>query len=101
MQKSLLIAGTLILISASAFGDAARYTATLAQPVTQKREFIIENNLFRCDGVTCLLTSHPQSADSVQVCHGLRREVGTLTAYVADGKAFDADRLAKCNASGH
>jgi hypothetical protein len=101
MQKSFFIAGSLVLISATAFGDAARYTATLAQPLTQKRELIVENNIFRCEGSSCLLTSHPQSAESVRVCHALRREVGTLTAYVADGKEFDADRLAKCNASGH
>ena len=99
MQKASLIAVTLILVSSAAFADPGRYTATLAQPLAQKKELLVDQNLFRCDSSTCILTSHPENADSVQVCRALRRQVGALTAYVANGTAFDADRLAKCNAS--
>jgi hypothetical protein len=99
MQNKSLIAIALILVSTAAFADPSRYTATLAQPLTQKRELLIDGNLFRCDGSTCILTSHPENADSVQICRALRRQVGALTDYVANGTSFAADRLAKCNAS--
>lgn len=99
VQNASLIAVALILVSTAASADSGRYTATLTQPLPQKKELLVAGNLFRCDSSTCILTSHAEDAGSVQVCHALRREVGTLTAYVADGKPFAADRLAKCNAS--
>ena len=99
MRNVSLISVALILASTAAFADASRYTATLAQPLSQQKELLAAGNLFRCSSSTCILTSHAENAGSVQVCRALRREVGALTAYVADGKPFDADRLAKCNAS--
>jgi hypothetical protein len=98
VQNPTLILATMILASTAALGDTSRYTATLAQPLTQKKEIIVNGNLFRCEGSTCILTSSPMDAASVRSCRALQREVGTLTTYVADGKPFDADKLAKCNA---
>jgi hypothetical protein len=93
-----LLVATMILSSTAAFGSTSHYTAaTLAQPLNQKKEFVVNGNAFRCDGSTCVLASPPQDAGSVRTCRALHREVGTLTAYVAEGKSFDADRLAKCN----
>ena len=97
MQNPTLIVATMILASAAALGDTSRYTATLAQPLAAKKTFIVNDNMFRCDGSTCILVSTPIDAGSVRSCRALQREVGTLTAYVADGKPFDADKLAKCN----
>jgi hypothetical protein len=97
VQKRILIVSAMIFASGAAFGDAG-YTATLAQPLTQKKEFIVSGNLFRCDGTTCNLGSNPVDAGSLHVCRAVQREVGALTAYVAAGKPFDADKLAKCNA---
>lgn len=99
MHNSAFVAAALILVSTVAFSDNARYTATLARPLTQKRTLVVEGNLFRCGGSTCILASHPENADSVGTCRALRRQVGDLTAYIADGTPFDADKLAKCNAS--
>ena len=86
----------MILASSAALGDTG-YTATLAQPLAAKKEFIVNGNFFRCDGSTCLLVSKPLDAGSVRNCRAVQREVGTLSAYVVDGKPFDADKLAKCN----
>jgi hypothetical protein len=38
------------------------------------------------------------SRDDGIVCELVAREVGSLTAFRANGKEFDADALAKCNA---
>jgi hypothetical protein len=97
LQNSIMIVATMMLASTAALGDTGRYTATLAQPLAGKKEFIVNGNLFRCDGSTCILASKPTDAGSVRSCRAVQHEVGTLTAYVADGKPFDADKLAKCN----
>jgi hypothetical protein len=98
MQNPTLIVAAMILASTAALGANNLYTATLAQPLTQKKEFIVNGNSFRCDGSTCILNSTPIDAGSIRTCRDLQREVGTLTAFVAGGKPFDADKLAKCNA---
>lgn len=98
VQKPILFVAAMILTGGAALADASRYSATLAQPLPQKREFIVNGNLFRCEGSTCVLSSNPMDASSLHNCRAVKREVGALTAYVADGKPFDADKLAKCNA---
>jgi len=94
-----LIAAMMILASTTALADTSRYTATLAQPVAAKKEFIVNGNMFRCEGSTCALVSNPIDAASVHTCRALQRRVGTLTAYGAEGTPFDAAKLAQCNAS--
>jgi hypothetical protein len=98
LGRNLILIAATIIVAHTAVADTGGYTATLAQALTQKKEIIVNGNLFRCNGSTCILVSVPQDADSVHGCRALRREVGTLTAYVAEGKPFDADKLAKCNA---
>lgn len=99
LQNSILIVAAMMLAGSAALGDTGGYSATLAQPLAGKKEFIVKGNLFRCDGSTCILVSKPLDAGSVRSCRAVRHEVGNLTAYVADGKPFDADKLAKCNSS--
>jgi hypothetical protein len=88
-----LIVAIMTLASGTAFADS-HYSATLAQPVAAKIELVVDGNMFRCDGSTCTLVSNPVDALSVYTCRALQRKVGTLTAYAA----FDAAKLAKCNA---
>lgn len=99
MRNLMLIAVTMVMTGGAAIADTAGYSATVAQPQTAKKEFIIHGNLFRCEGSNCILVSRPTSdAGDLITCRALQREVGALTSYVAAGKSFDADRLAKCNA---
>lgn len=100
MKYSNLIVATMIFASTAAFAGSTRYIATLAQPLTAKKEFIANVNIWHCEGSTCVLTSEPEDADSVTSCHALMRKVGALTAYGIEGKPFDSDKLAKCNSHG-
>jgi hypothetical protein len=94
-----LTVAIMIVASATALADTSRYTATLAQPVAAKKVFVVNGNMFRCDGATCVLvSSNPIDAGSVHTCRALQHQVGTLTAYGAGGKPFDAAKLAQCNA---
>jgi hypothetical protein len=99
--RNLTLIAAAMLMAGGAVADTAGYSATLAQPQTAKKEFIIHGNLFRCDGSTCILVSRPTNdSGDLTTCRALQREVGTLTSYVANGKPFDSDRLAKCNSHG-
>jgi hypothetical protein len=93
-----LILAAVLLASTTAFASSAHFVATLAQPLSTKKDIIASGNIWQCEGSTCTLTSHPQDADSMRACHQLQLQVGALTAYGAEGKPFDADKLAKCNA---
>ena len=94
-----LIVAIMILASTAALADTSRYTATLAQPLAAKKDLIVNGNMFRCDGSTCLLVSTPKDAGSVHTCRALQHQVGTLTAYGTDADKFDAAKLAQCNAA--
>jgi hypothetical protein len=88
-----------IMSSAGAFALAeSHFSATLAQPVAAKEEFVVNGNLFRCEGSACILVSTGVDALSVYTCRALQRKVGALVAYGAEGSQFDAAKLARCNA---
>jgi hypothetical protein len=94
----LTLIGVTMIFAGSAVAASGVYSATVAQPLAAKKEFIVNGNIFRCDGSTCTLVSHPTNdAGDLGMCRALQRSVGTLTSYVAEGKAFDSDKLAKCN----
>jgi len=87
----------MILASTTAFPDPPRYSATLAQPLPAKKEFVINENIWRCVGSTCVIISHPENAASVRACRALQHQAGELTAYTAAGKPYDAGQIAACN----
>ncbi|WP_150124976.1 CC_3452 family protein [Tsuneonella mangrovi] len=70
------------------------YQAQLAAPAA-KASYISSNLAWSCADTSCVAgrgTSRPEI-----ICGHLAREVGDITAFVANGKALDADQLAKCN----
>jgi hypothetical protein len=96
--RNLLPIALTMLVAAPAFADSNTNVATLVAPLTAKQEIIVGANMFRCEGTTCVLVARAADADTLGTCHTLARKVGSLSAYVAAGKPFDADKLAKCNA---
>ena len=94
-----LIGASLVLASTAAVAQSFRYTATLAQPINASKEIVAGDNLWYCSGSTCTLVSDPKNPSSVGACHALQKKMGALSAYGTSANAFDADKLAKCNAS--
>ena len=89
-----------LIASTAAVAAGDRYTATLAQPLEKKKEYIVEMNVWRCEAATCVLVSRPVDADSVSSCRHLMRQVGALVGYGNAGKPFDDKKLAACNNPG-
>ena len=99
MKKIAFVVVIVVLGSTAALADPGRYTATLTQPLAAKKELIVNGNMFRCDGSTCLLVSTPKDAGSLHTCRALQHQVGTLAAYGTEADKFDATKLAQCNAA--
>jgi len=97
MKYGVFVVGAMVLSAAVVFAGSSRYTASLAQPLDKNKEIFANRNIWKCNGATCILASAPTDVDGLLSCRELKRQVGTLTAYGAEDKLFDADKLAKCN----
>lgn len=74
--------------------DGAFYRAQLAAPAT-KAQPISSGIAWRCGESAC--TAGKGTSRPVIVCARLAKDVGKVSAFVADGKALEAADLAKCN----
>jgi hypothetical protein len=97
--KISVLAMTSMFVATVAMAQAP-YTAALAQPLAEKKEFIANHNFWHCEDSTCTLRSQPQDPTSILSCRELQRRVGDLTAYGTKEAPFTADKLAKCNSKG-
>jgi len=90
-------AATLALAPTAGFAQTSRgyYAAT---PVTAPAQssIVTRSTVWRCGDGTCT-ASKATSRDAI-MCELLAREIGQLQSFTANGAAFDADALAKCNA---
>lgn len=104
-HRGLMLAGAALLGLAGLSGataveaqssGGAHYSATLAQAPTEARN-IAGGLVWNCSATTC---TAPRSASTpAAVCARLARELGTVTAFAVEGRAFAAADLDRCNAS--
>lgn len=92
------IAATAALAAAAPLAAApaltSYYDVVLAAP-TEEATMIAGGVVFTCEGTTC---EGPRSRDrALRVCSELRREVGTITSFTANGEALSDAQLARCN----
>ena len=85
---------SLALVSGPAF--AAGFQAQTTAPASQER-FVARDSIWRCTGTTCVSTNRTSTRAAI-VCAALARQVGSLTSFSADGRAFGAEELQACNA---
>ncbi|MCT2557448.1 hypothetical protein N0B51_00490 [Tsuneonella sp. YG55] len=79
---------------AQAATGAAFYHAELAVPAAEART-IASGLLWNCADTAC--TANKGTSRPVIVCKRLAKEVGPISAFVANGKPIDGDDLARCN----
>ena len=90
-------AATLALTPATGFAQGAArgyYSATPAT-ATAKTKIVSRSTVWKCGEGVCI-ANKADARDSI-VCELVAKEVGTLTAFRANGAEFDAASLAKCN----
>ncbi len=90
-----LTASSLFVAAPSAAQPGAFYNAIPAAAPAAGRT-VIRDQIWSCDGTSCA-SGRGDSRPAV-VCAVAARELGRLTAFTADGEAFDATALDKCNA---
>lgn len=90
---------TLILAAASLIASPALATTYSAKPATaQSSARIIASDISWACGADACRASTQESRPAI-LCQGLAKRAGRLDSFVANGRAFDAAELAKCNAS--
>lgn len=78
-----------------AFADnGPYYTATLAQPAEDNR-LVAGGVAWACQGTTCV--ANKGSSRASRICRGLKRELGEVTGFEANGEALPEDQLNRCN----
>lgn len=86
-------AGALVPTQADAAGGSF-YRAELASPAPTGK-FVAKGIVWSCEGTNCGAgrgTSRP-----LIICAGLAKQAGEVKSFAADGKAFEAEDLARCN----
>ena len=84
-------------LSTAAYASDA-VTAKLAQPVPAKTKFIAGGAMFVCEADACVAAAATSQTYSNATCKAVAEKVGPVTSF-ANTRAFEADRLAACNAN--
>jgi hypothetical protein len=88
-----VLVASLAPVAATAAGGTY-YRAELASPAPEAR-FVARNVVWACKGASCIAgqgTSRP-----IIMCSALAKAAGPVASFTADGKALEADELARCN----
>jgi len=91
MIRALILSS--VLLAAPAFATPY-YRAELTAAPAQAR-FVARDNIWRCTGSSCV--SDRTGSRPASVCGSLVREVGTLSSFSVEGRAFSAEEMASCN----
>lgn len=76
--------------------NARGYYAATPAAAPAKSSLVTRSTIWKCGEGVCI-AAKANARDTI-VCELVAREIGTLTAFRANGSEFDADALAKCNA---
>jgi len=94
---SIFAAAAMSLVAVSpATAQTPAYRAVPAVAAKVAQNVIVGDTLFKCAPDGC--TASTASARPAILCAQTVKKVGRLDSFTADGVAFDADALAKCNA---
>jgi len=87
-----LLAATLVAAPAA----AANFSARLTVPTSGQR-IIARDIVWRCGPDAC--QGATENSRPAVICEGLAKRAGHLDNFIANGRAFNSEELAKCNAS--
>jgi len=88
-------AATLALTPVAGIAQSRGYYSATPVTAPEKASLVTRSTIWKCGAGVC--TASKANARDGIVCELVAREVGTLTAFRANGTDFDADALAKCN----
>lgn len=80
---------------AHAAASGGYYRATLASPLAEPRQEILNGVVWHCEGASC--TGSKSGSRSVIVCGRLVNKLGEVTRFADAEGELDAEALARCN----
>jgi uncharacterized low-complexity protein len=89
-------AASVLLISAASAQPARGYYAATPSAASAKTSFITRNTIWKCTDGIC--TANQANSQPAVMCGLAVQRIGALSAFSANGVAFDQAALAKCNA---
>lgn len=75
-------------------GESAFFVAEVAEAQESGR-FAAGGVVWLCEGTQCRAAR--STARPLRICRALASKTGTVTSFISDGEAMEADRLERCN----
>lgn len=101
MIRSTLAAAAALLTFALAGQAAAEtlVTAKLEQSVAERTRLVAGSAVFWCEGEACVASVSNSRTFIPATCKDIASRLGPVVSFESGARAFDAERLAACNAS--
>lgn len=71
--------------------------ATLQQPIAAKKQFVVNGNIWDCEGTTCVASNVPIQNFGASVCRDVAKRVGLVAEFKNDAKTLEPASLDRCN----
>jgi len=84
-----------LLLAVPAAAQATGYYAATPAAAPAKDSLIIRSTVWHCDTGQCV-AAKADARDTI-VCQSVAQQLGKLSAFVVEGKAFDDAALSACN----
>jgi hypothetical protein len=97
ISAAALLALTGLAAPAQAAPRSGSTTASLAAPLAQPRQQILNGVLWKCAGERC--TAPADGSRAVVSCQRVARTFGTVASFVTPAGAITPEELTRCNAS--
>ena len=94
--KLFLLPLCLTIFVAPAFAASSAVIANLKIPVSETKEAVAGDFIWRCVGTNCAIVSEGGSA-SPSVCHEFAKQFGQVVSFGSARRQFDPGELTTCN----
>ncbi|MEN2787721.1 hypothetical protein ACFOKI_00505 [Sphingomonas qilianensis] len=95
MIRSISVAAAIMAAALTASAAGAGYYNATPVAAPAKPNLIAGDLIWKCDGAVCS-AAKSTSRDAI-VCEQVVKRLGAVSTFTANGAAFDAAALAKCN----
>ena len=95
MLRNIISASAAVFLAAPAIAGTA-FTATLANPIDNRTDFVANKAVWICEDTTCNAELRRKSP-TVRACKEVAKEIGELASYESERGSLSEAELAECN----
>ncbi len=97
MRAFLLTLAFAATAAGSALAQPTGTSLTLQSAGKAPAKIIIDGAVWKCSGAQCVAVTSGDAQNPVRACKRVVAQLGAVSTFSWDGKAFSADELAACN----